>query len=198
METIVKIETKSEKEILLTRIIYISVFTFLMSASAFVKIPFYPVPFTLQTLLVLLSANLLGKKDGTYSQILYVTLGLLGLPIFANGGGPGYIFQPSFGYLLGFIPSVYLTGLLVEKIDYTKHKSALIKLIFGNLTGLLILYIFGVIYLHFCLNTLLRNTIPFNQVIFSGFIIFIPEIVIELIAASSITFWFKKYSFKIR
>ena len=198
METLVKIETKSEKEILLTRIIYISVFTFLMSASAFVKIPFYPVPLTLQTLLVLLSANLLGKKDGTYTQILYVTLGFFGLPIFANGGGPGYIFQPSFGYLLGFIPSAYLTGLLVEKIDYTKYNSALLKLILGNLTGLVILYIFGVIYLHFCLNTLLGNTISFNQVIFSGFIIFIPKIVIELFAASSITFWFKKYKSIIR
>ena len=193
MNTTERVEKKSEMEILLTRVFYISVFTFLTASSAFVKIPMYPVPITLQTLFVLLAANILGKKDGTISILSYLMVGLSGIPIFANGGGPSYIFQPSFGYLIGFIPAAYLTGIMVEKINFNNYKEAFILLLTSNLIGLAIIYIFGLSYLYVCINFLLKNSITINQVIFSGFIIFIPGMIIKLIAASFIIIWFKKY-----
>ncbi|NVM04798.1 MAG: biotin transporter BioY, partial [Candidatus Helarchaeota archaeon] len=181
MNTTERAEKKSEMEILLTRVFYISVFTFLTAASAFVKIPMYPVPITLQTLFVLLAANILGKKDGTISLLLYLMVGLSGIPIFANGGGPSYIFQPSFGYLIGFIPAVYFTGIMVEKINYNNYKETFILLLTSNLIGLAIIYIFGLSYLYVCINFLLKNSITIHQVIFSGFIIFIPGMIIKLL-----------------
>ncbi|MFC1562891.1 biotin transporter BioY, partial [candidate division KSB1 bacterium] len=157
-----------------------------------VKIPMYPVPITLQTLFVLLAANILGKKSGTISQILYLTIGLSGIPVFANGGGPGYIFQPSFGYLIGFVPAAYFVGMLVEKIDYTNYKRTFIMLLISNLAGIAIIYISGLSYLYICMNFLTQNSTTVTQVLYSGLVLFIPGIIIKLTAASLITIWFKK------
>jgi biotin transporter BioY len=79
-----------------------ALFAALTAVGAFIKIPLPYVPLTLQTLFVMLAANLLGPKYGSLSQGIYLALGLIGLPIFAQGGGPGYIFQPTFGYLVGY------------------------------------------------------------------------------------------------
>ncbi|MDZ7264485.1 MAG: biotin transporter BioY, partial [candidate division KSB1 bacterium] len=95
------------------KIILVSLFAALTAVGAFIKIPLPHIPITLQTLVVIMSGNLLGYKLGTLSQLLYLVVGLLGVPIFAYGGGPGYIFQPSFGYLLGYPVGAFLIGLLV-------------------------------------------------------------------------------------
>ena len=72
----------------------------LLTVSSKISIPFYPVPMTLQTLVVYFIAASMGMV-GFYSTFIYVVLGTLGLPIFANGGGIGYIFSPTFGFLYG-------------------------------------------------------------------------------------------------
>ncbi|MCB5624660.1 biotin transporter BioY, partial [Bifidobacterium animalis] len=64
--------------------------------------------FTLQFFFVLLAGILLGPKLGALAVLLYVVIGLLGLPIFAAGGGLAYIVRPSFGYLIGFIAGAYV------------------------------------------------------------------------------------------
>lgn len=96
--------------------ILISMFAALTAIGAFIKIPTPIVPFTLQYLFCAYSGVLLGAKHGLYSQLLYVGIGLMGIPIFANGGGPTYIFQPTFGYLLGFILCAYVIGKSTEKL----------------------------------------------------------------------------------
>src|SRR5690554_4569970 len=101
-------------------------FTVLTAVGAFIKIPIGAVPVSLQTVFVLVSALLLGKK-ATIAQGLYVLLGLLGLPIFTGGGGIGYIFTPTFGYLLGFIAAAYVVGSLR---DWTKKKDLLSLFLF--------------------------------------------------------------------
>ena len=91
----------------------------------FIKINIPPVPFSTLTLFCTLSAMLLGKCLAPLSVIIYVVMGLCGLPIFAKGmGGPAYVFEPSFGYLLGFIISGFVVGLLSEKIDNKNFKTA--------------------------------------------------------------------------
>lgn len=70
------------------KIILVSLFAALTAVGAFIKIPLPHIPITLQTLVVMMSGNLLGHKLGALSQLLYLAVGLLGAPIFAYGGGP--------------------------------------------------------------------------------------------------------------
>ncbi|MFQ5769363.1 MAG: biotin transporter BioY, partial [bacterium] len=92
-----------------------SLFAALTAAGAFIKIPLPYVPITLQTFFVLLAGLVLGPKFGALSQIIYLAVGLLGVPIFAHGGGPGYILQPTFGYLLGYPIAAFVIGLLTKR-----------------------------------------------------------------------------------
>ena len=79
-----------------------AMFVALIAVGAFIKIPVPVVPFTLQFLFTMLAGLLLGPVNGALAVVVYIVLGLIGLPIFTQGGGPGYIFQPSFGYIIGF------------------------------------------------------------------------------------------------
>ncbi|WP_053956843.1 biotin transporter BioY [Inediibacterium massiliense] len=94
-------------------LILCALFSALISIGAFIKIPVPMVPFTLQFLFTNLSGLLLGKKLGSLSVGIYIVIGLLGLPIFTSGGGIGYIFEPTFGYIIGmayyyFIANYYI------------------------------------------------------------------------------------------
>lgn len=85
----------------------VALFTALIAAGAFLRIPIPYVPFTLQFLFTTLAGVLLGGKLGAVSVACYVVLGLLGVPIFAEGGGLSYVFQPTFGYLIGFCAGAF-------------------------------------------------------------------------------------------
>lgn len=90
----------------LCRFMAVLVFVVLTALGAFVRIPlpFTPVPLTLQTFFVLLSAALLGRSLGITAQISYIFLGILGLPIFTGAGsGLMYLLGPTGGYLFGFV-----------------------------------------------------------------------------------------------
>lgn len=93
-------------------LIYCSLFTALIAAGAFIKIPVPVVPFTLQYLFTMLAGLLLGSKRGTISVVAYMLLGLAGLPIFSEGGGLWYVFKPSFGYIIGFCLGTYVLSLI--------------------------------------------------------------------------------------
>ena len=95
---------------------YCSLFTALIAVGAFIKIPIPVVPFTLQFLFTTLAGLLLGSKMGAVSVIAYMVLGLVGLPIFSEGGGIWYVFKPSFGYIIGFCIGTYVTGLMAERM----------------------------------------------------------------------------------
>ena len=76
-----------------------------------VPLPFTPVPGTLQTIPVLLAGILLGARAGASSQILYLSLGMAGIPVFAlAGAGPAYLPGPTGGFLLGFVAAAFVTG----------------------------------------------------------------------------------------
>lgn len=85
----------------------------LLSAGTMVgRIPFWPVPITVQTMILAVIGLVLGPCLGVLAVAIYIAMGLLGLPVFASGGGLGYWQTPGFGFLLGFIPSVAVTGSL--------------------------------------------------------------------------------------
>jgi len=118
-------------------------FAILTGLSAQIKVEIGPVPLTMQTLVVLLSGILLGSKKGAVSQITYLFMGLFGFPWFARGGGLGYLFSPTFGYILGFVFASYLVGFFFER-GWDKNIK---KAIFALLIGEAAIYLFGVSWL---------------------------------------------------
>ena len=96
-------------------LIYTALFTALIAVGAYIRVPAPAVPFTLQFQFVNLAAILLGKKYGAAAAAAYVALGLAGVPVFAGGGGIGYVLKPTFGYLIGFIAGAYAAGAYIGK-----------------------------------------------------------------------------------
>ena len=116
----------------------------LLTLSAKVNIPFYPVPMTMQTFVVLFLGIALGSKIGALSVIFYLLEGILGLPVFSNspekGIGIVYFTGPTMGYLIGFIFSVYLIG-------YFNLKKNFIEILFKLIISVSIIYLLGFIWL---------------------------------------------------
>lgn len=93
-------------------------FALLTALGAQVRIPIQPVPITLQTFFVLLGGLMLGPNLGALAQVLYVSLGAAGAPVFAGEGvGRAYLLGPTGGYLLGFAASAWLVGQLIRALD---------------------------------------------------------------------------------
>lgn len=126
------------------RLVRIALFTMLTIIGGLIKIPIpgTPVMFTLQTFFVIMSGLFLGAKDGAASQIIYLIMGLIGIPIFTKGGGFWYVFEPSFGYLATFFIGAFLTGYFKSKLKTISHN----KLFICCVLGLSLIYIFGMIY----------------------------------------------------
>ena len=115
-----------------------------LTISAKIKIPFYPVPMTMQTFVVLFLGISLGYKIGLASIGLYLFEGIMGLPVFSNspekGIGLVYFTGPTMGYLIGFLSA----GFLASKIN---HKDSFL-LVFGKLvTATSTIYLFGLLWL---------------------------------------------------
>ncbi len=158
--------------------ILIALFATLTTIGAYISIPIGVVPFTFQTLFVMLSGLLLGSKKGALSMIVYVLMGLVGMPVFANGlSGIGIIFKPTFGYLIGFIVASYIIGLIHEK---TKH----FKFYFiAPFVGLVAIYIIGVPYLYYIFNTIIYPDMPIDGMMALKYGFF-PFIAFDLIKAA--------------
>ena len=118
-------------------------FALLTGISAKIRVEIGIVPVTLQTLIVLLSAGLLGKKRATLSQATYFLGGLMGIPWFSRGGGIAYIINPTSGYIIGFMLATFLIGSLFEK-GWNKSLKKIILTIF---LGSLVVYIPGLFWL---------------------------------------------------
>ena len=114
----------------------------LLSVSSKVSIPFYPVPMTFQTFVVYFIAASMGMI-GFYSTLSYVILGLMGLPIFAAGGGIGYIMSPTFGFLYGMV----LASLAIAYFSKDLFNKKIIKISLAVFVGALITFAFGITHL---------------------------------------------------
>ena len=118
--------------------------TLLLTISAKVKIPFYPVPMTMQTFVVLLLGITLGSKIGLLTISLYLFEGIFGLPVFAGtpekGIGIIYFTGPTMGYLIGFLIASYCSGLF-------KYDKSFINNFFKLIFSVSIIYILGLVWL---------------------------------------------------
>jgi len=140
MEAIKKIELNKIAKVILVTVLG----TLLLTISAKIKIPFYPIPMTMQTFVVLFLGITLGPKIGLLTVSLYLFEGIFGLPVFAGtpekGIGIVYFTGPTMGYLIGFLIAVYFAGLL----KYEKGPiNTFLKLIFS----VSFIYILGLIWL---------------------------------------------------
>ena len=121
-----------------------SIATLLLAIAANISIPTYPVPFSLQSLAVLLVGAFLGRKLATITLLQYLFVGALGLPVFANGsGGIAALISPSAGYLYGFVVSAYIAGYAAEKGYDRRWLTGLIAFAVAHQ----VLFVFGVVYL---------------------------------------------------
>ncbi|MBE6851975.1 MAG: biotin transporter BioY [Ruminococcus sp.] len=125
-----------------------ALFTSLICIGAFIKLPLSAVPLTLQYEFTVLAGLLLGKKYGTLSVLVYLILGLIGFPVFSKGGGISYVLMPDFGYLIGFLPGTYITGMIARKSSKPGFK----RLLAAVFSGMLAVYFFGMLYFYAAKN----------------------------------------------
>ncbi|HOI29947.1 MAG TPA: biotin transporter BioY [Melioribacteraceae bacterium] len=164
-----------------SQLFWILTFSVLTFLSAQVAVPVQPVPFTLQTMLVLLSGAFLGARNGMISQIIYLAGGVIGLPIFAEFSfGFARLIGPTGGYLIAFPLAAFLVGYMLEK------KSNTGMIVLSMVIGSLAILLSGSLYLSLFLNG------DLNSALFSGAIIFSPWDVIKIAAAVSIYKAFSK------
>ena len=90
--------------------VLIAVFVAIITVCSFIQISVGPVPFTLQTFGVFVTAGILGTKRGTLAVIVYILLGIIGVPVFCGAGGPGVIVGTTGGYITGFIFTALIIG----------------------------------------------------------------------------------------
>lgn len=161
--------------------VQVAMFTALTSISAFISIPIGPVPITMQSIVVVLAGIILGPKLGALSQLVYVGLGLIGLPIFSGfTGGVQSILKPSFGFTIGFIFAAFIVGKVAQLKKGLKKKRILTAIVLGNIT----IYLFGLPYMYFILNIITKQNLAFYNIIYTGFLIFLPGDLIKFIITS--------------
>jgi len=146
----------------------------LIGLCAQIKIqPFGPVPITGQTFAVLMIGALLGSRRGALAVLAYLAQGLAGLPVFAMVSGPAALLGPTGGYLLGFVPAAYITGMLAEKGWDRRFGTTALAMALGNV----VIYASGLFWL--CCLTGISKT-----VLTAGLLPFIPGDILKIILAA--------------
>ncbi len=157
-----------------------ALFTALICAGAFIKIPAPLLPITLQTLFVSLAGLLLGGKKGAMCVGVYIFIGLIGIPVFAEGGGLSYVLKPSFGYILGFAVSAFITGKLAEKkCDYKNF-------LLSSFAGMIAVYAVGIVYYYLISTLYLGNQIEFKNLFIYCFLLTLPGDILMCVLASTV------------
>ena len=158
---------------------YTAVFVALIAAGSWISLPLPPVPFTLQTMMVLLCAAVM-KRYAAIPVVLYITLGCLNLPVFHNGtAGLGVLLGPTGGYILGFIFAALIAGYLYESKKTVMH-------VLGLVLATIAILLFGTAWLAISAH------MTIVAALFAGCIPFLIGDIIKLILAFYIARWVEK------
>jgi biotin transport system substrate-specific component len=165
-------------------LILVPLFTALMIAGTFIKISFPLLPVTLQAFFCALAGLILGPRLGALSMTVYTLLGLFGVPVFAQGGGINYIFNNSFGFILGFIAGAYIIGRMSSK----RNKPTFTNSLKAVMAGLFVIYSIGIIYMFFIMRIYLGNArIGLYYVLLSNVPYLVKDVILFFAAALSST-----------
>lgn len=156
-------------------------FIALITVGTFIRIPIGGDVYTLQFLFTLIAGLVLGARLGAMAVGAYVLLGLIGVPVFASGGGPAYLMQPTFGYLLGFILQAWVCGHYAHNGSSVTFK----RLLLINVAGMAVVYLLGISWFYICSNYVINAPIAFWTAIFyCGILQILPDFLLCIAAAS--------------
>lgn len=168
--------TENKKKISVQQLAVIGVMTAVTCILAPLSIPIGLVPISLTNLAIFLSLYALGTGKGTVSYLVYLLLGLVGLPVFSGfSSGPGKLFGPTGGYLIGFIPMAIIAGLVIDR--YSDKK---ILCILGMIAGAIVCDAFGTVWLAYQAN------MDFQAALMAGVVPFIPGDLAKIVFAGVI------------
>ena len=165
----------STKELILC-----ALFIALITVGTLIKIPVGTDVYTLQFLFTLLAGLLLGQRLGAIAVATYVVLGLVGIPVIASRDGHGNNAQTTIGYLLGFIEQAWVNGAWESKATQINFR----RLLEANLAGMVIVYLFGLVWFYIVSNYIINAPISVWAVIwYCGILQVIPDVVLCIGAA---------------
>lgn len=163
---------------------YAAMFGALTAGGAYISIPLPPVPITMQTLFVNLAGALLGGYLGAMSQIVYILLGVIGLPVFAGGkAGAGVLLGPTGGYLIGFVVGAYVIG----KLTAIRKNPGVVWLVGAMVLGISMVYMLGLTQL------IVVAKLDFERAIAVGLLPPLPGDILKIIIAALIVVKARKH-----
>lgn len=147
-----------------------------VSAYIIIPLPFSLSPIALQTLIVNLTGYVLNTKQAFMTMLVYLLVGLAGVPVFTGGSaGPGKLFGPTGGYIIGFlVTAVFLAYFKGEKYSFKRYA------LLGCVIGIPLIYVFGVVQLK------LITGMGWDKAIMTGALPFIPLDIVKCLAAAVI------------
>lgn len=166
-----EVKVIKHRELSVREMAYCGLFTALIATGAFIKIniPVQPFPmhFTLQFFFVLLAGFLMGPRRGALSVGVYLAAGLIGVPVFAAGGGPAYLVRPTFGFLLGFVFAAFTAGYLAG----LRERVSLGWNLFSAFWGMMVMYLWGMVYFYFISNFVIHMPVTWKLVFVNCFLL---------------------------
>ena len=180
--TIAKMFNRTGEHTLLQQAAMVLVGSLLLAVSAKVQVPFWPVPMTMQTLVVLMIGAHAGKRIAGATVLAYLLEGAAGLPVFSTGAGLAFMVGPTGGYLLGFLASTMIVSLAVERGFTQRLPFALAVFIVSDLTILAL----GVAWL--------STLIGFDKAVMVGAVPFLPAEALKIALATASLFVVRRFS----
>ena len=160
-----------------------ALFAALITIGTYIKIPTPLLPLTLQTMFVVLSGLVLGKKLGAVSVCVYVLAGVIGLPVFT-----GSVMNPTFGYILGFVPGAWLAGYIAEKF-----KPMFWTWVLGGVAGIAVIYAVGIPYYYVMSKYYLGNELGAKTLVMYFVVMPIPGDLVKCLCAGLIVRRLKEF-----
>jgi biotin transport system substrate-specific component len=165
------------------KLVYAALFSALTAVSAWITIPLFPVPITLQTFFVVLSGGVLGAYFGALAMAVYLLIGFIGLPVFSRGqSGLGVLAGPTGGYLIGFVLCAIVVGLIVKM----RKGPGFLWYLLAMAAGTLAIYACGIARLSLVLH------MPLDTAFIVGVLPFVPGDMVKAIVAAFVA---KKLNF---
>ena len=170
------------------KLVLCSLFAALVAIGAFIKISIpiepFPMHFTLQLFFALLAGFLLGPRLSFLSVGVYLILGLMGVPIFAAGGGLSYLIRPTFGFLLGFAFAAWITGFFAKHLNPKRVRHNYWGLLLTSTLGMLAYYLSGMIYFYVISNFVINMPVTWSVVFVNCFLItLLPDFILCVLSS---------------